>query len=161
MNTKTRNGLVAALAVVILGIVGLLMYKSAHAPESAPDTIPSENQTTEVPTAMSKQDRSKGSATTEPILSYEEALVVYKDRRIEFGPKCETNISAATFKNGTVLMLDNHSDEDRVFHLGSMGDVSIKAHGFKFVRFVTPLLPNGMAIDCAAHQNVAIITIQK
>ena len=94
-------------------------------------------------------------------LSYEQALAKYADARIQFDSACQATPSASTFRNGTLIMLDNRSADTRDIHLGSLGDISIKPWGFKLVQLSSSLLPNALAIDCGTNQNVSIITVQK
>ncbi len=94
-------------------------------------------------------------------LSYAQALQRYADKRIQFDTDCQAIPNRATFKNGTTIMLDNRSGQARTIHIGSLGDYSVKAWGFKIVTLSSGMLPNPAAVDCGTQENVAIITVQK
>lgn len=95
-------------------------------------------------------------------MSYQMALTTYANSRFQFDNACQATPNAATFVNGTKIMLDNRSATARTFHLGSMGNYSVKGYGFKIVQLsLTGLTANAIAVDCDANQNVAIITVQK
>jgi len=164
MDTKKNNTgvwvVVAVIVVIIVVLIARSYKRGAATPidQGAVTTVDDQNATAGV---TATEDVSKGSVTTAAPISYAKALVDYKDRRVQFGVMCETTPSASTFKNGTVIMLDNRAGEARTFHLGSMGDIAIKAWGFKLIKLSVAATPNALAIDCGSHQNAAIITVQK
>lgn len=111
----------------------------------------------------SAEDTSEGSVNKNAgavSISYAEALVKYKDTRIQLNNLCQATPNNVTFKNGTDIMIDNRSPVARSVKVGS--SFSIKAYGFKIVKLSSPAtLPTTWLVDCDAAQNVATILIQK
>ena len=92
-------------------------------------------------------------------ISYQNALVQYKDARIQLEGNCQASPDNSTFKNGANIMIDNRSDKTRTVKVGST--FTIKPWGFKIVNLYSPSLPATWYVDCDASQNVATILIQK
>ncbi|MEK7227921.1 MAG: hypothetical protein AAB681_01030, partial [Patescibacteria group bacterium] len=92
--------------------------------------------------------------------SYANALVKYKDRRIQFDDTCRAFPSTVTYKDNTGIMLDNRSAQTRIIKVGST--YTVKPYGFKII--VLPdiyLKSKTLLVDCGAAQNVATILIQE
>ncbi len=162
MKNKTLVWVVIVIvAVVIIGAIVHARHKSVS-DDAVNETQNSQNGDS----LMSTEDVSAGSVhaasgSTAPVLTYDQALAQYATRRIQFDTNCQATPGNATFKNGVTLMLDNRSAGNRTIHMGSFGDISIKAWGFKIVNLTSSMLPNAIAMDCNGSQNVAIITLQK
>ena len=92
-------------------------------------------------------------------MTYQQALTVYKDRRIQFDKVCQAIPNNVTFKNNTTVMLDNRADLTRTLNIG--GTVSIKPFGFKLLKLSSSTLPKTILVDCGNGQNVATILLQK
>lgn len=108
------------------------------------------------------EDISEGSVNkTVPAaaLSYQQALVKYKDARIQLDKTCQAIPNNVTYKNGASIMLDNRSGVARTVKLGST--FSIKAWGFKIVKLSAATVPATWLMDCDKSQNVATVLIQK
>src|SRR5690349_2391661 len=82
----------------------------------------------------STEDTTEGSVNpaSAPALTYQQALLKYKDARIQLDKSCQAHPSQVTYKNGTSVMLDNRANVARTVKLGST--FSIKAYGFKIVK---------------------------
>ena len=92
-------------------------------------------------------------------LSYEEALLKYKDNRIQLDKGCQAIPNTITYKNGTSIMIDNRTSADRIVKVGS--SYPIKGYDFKIIKLSSETLPMTWLVDCDNSQNVASILIQK
>ena len=174
MNNNENNGgwwfaftVLLVLCLIIAGVKhhkGVVAMQAMQQGQSSAAMMDNGDQTASA-AAMSTEDVSTGDVNAAnpgaAPLAYDQAIVKYADSRIQFDQSCKATPSQATYKNGTLVMLDNRSNMSRDIHLGSLGDVTIKAWGFKIVNLTSSLLPNDMAIDCGSQQNVAIVSIQK
>ena len=93
------------------------------------------------------------------VLSYAEALVLYKDKRIQLDSICQASPANPTYKNNTKIMIDNRSDQTRTVKVGST--MTIKPWNFRIVNLSSSTLPTTWLVDCDKSQNVASILIQK
>ena len=93
------------------------------------------------------------------VLTYQEALSIYKDRRIQLDERCQATPFNITYKNGTEIMIDNRSGFDRTINLG--GVFTIEKYGFKIVKLYSDVLPKTLLLDCDSQENPAEIIIQK
>ncbi|TSC78089.1 MAG: hypothetical protein G01um101424_223 [Parcubacteria group bacterium Gr01-1014_24] len=92
-------------------------------------------------------------------ISYAQALVKYKDARLQLDQECRATPANVTYKNNTNIMIDNRAPISRAVKVGSV--FSIKAYGFKIVKLSSLTLPATWYVDCDKSQNVAAILIQK
>lgn len=90
---------------------------------------------------------------------YAEALVKYKDARLQLDQSCRPTPAKMTFKNNSMLMVDNRSSEARVMNIGQ--EFTIKGYGFKIIKLSSSETPVVFSVDCGEHKNVATISIQK
>jgi hypothetical protein len=154
MENKNNKYLLAGL-VVLLIIIAIFWYvKSNSTPVVAP--------TTEDVVTDSTEDVSAGSVnvTTGGVsLSYQQALLKYKDARLQLDKNCQASPDKMTFKNGAYMMVDNRSSASRTVKVGSV--FPIKAYGFKIIKLSSSALPATWYVDCGSSQNVATVTIQK
>ncbi len=148
MKNKTVIELVVVL--VLVGF-GLWTLKNNSAPS---DTNTDANQV--VDTSTNAGNTNAGAVAP---ISYTDALVKYKDSRIQLDTNCQANPNNVTYKNNSYIMIDNRSSADRAVKLGST--FSIKAWGFKIVKLSSANLPATWYLDCGNSQNVATVLIQK
>lgn len=151
---KSDHKLFLELAVVLLLVVFGFWSLNKNS-----DKVVSENDNTEV---ASTEDVSEGSVhvgAPAPSISYSEALLKYKDARIQLDKICQANPNNVTYKNNTSIMIDNRAPVARTVKVGST--FTIKAWGFKIVKLYSPTLPATWYVDCDKSQNVATILIQK
>lgn len=92
-------------------------------------------------------------------ISYADALVKYKDFRIQLDQSCQARPNNVTYKNNTFIMIDNRASVSRVVKVGST--FSLKGYGFKILKLSSAILPATWYVDCDKSQNVATILIQK
>ncbi len=152
------------IGIIVLALVIFLIVRNGKNTSVAPEETTQDNSSALTAGVVPTEDLTAGSvhvSTPTAALSYSQALALYKDRRIQFNTGCQAIPNNATYKNNTDLMLDNRSPNTRTLHLGFMGDVTIKAWGFKIVMFSSATLPRAVIIDCGQLQNVATISLQK
>ncbi len=150
----SNKKVIVELAVVLI-LVGFGLWTLNKNPSSPSDSNVNANQTV-------TEDTSSGSVNaTNPTasISYQNALVQYKDARIQLDKNCQATPNNMTFKNGTNIMIDNRSEKIRTIKVGSV--FSIKPYGFKIVRLSSSTLPATWYVDCDKSQNVATLIIQK
>jgi len=121
--------------------------------------------------AIVAEDTTEGAEDTTPVttpvavsvpaasMSYQQALLAYKDRRIQIDKNCQAIPNNVTYKNGTSIMIDNRAPVAR--NLNINGAVSIKGYGFKIIKLSSATLPKTILVDCGQGQNVATILLQK
>ncbi len=91
--------------------------------------------------------------------SYTQALVAYKDARIQLDSDCRAIPSKVTYKNGTSIMVDNRAAVARTVTVGST--FSIPAYDYKIVKLSSAVLPVTWNVNCDQRVKVASILIQK
>ena len=158
-NKKTVWWVLGILVVLVIIFIAVRSHN-----RNAENAVPAD-QSGDTTALTPTEDLSAGSArsTENPLvpLTYQQALAQYGTYRIEFDSVCQAKPANITWKNNTTVMLDNRSALARNIHLGFMGDVSVKAWGFKIVTLSTTKVPNTMLVDCGTKQNVATILLQK
>lgn len=141
---------VGVVLVVVLGFWYWSMNKSS---------VPVVEESTVVDSVEDTTAGSVNTGSTAASISYTNALVKYKDARLQLDKNCQASPDQMTFKNGASVMVDNRAAVDRVVKLGSV--FTIKAYGFKIVKLSSSTLPAKWYVDCDKSQNVSTITIQK
>ena len=94
-----------------------------------------------------------------PSISYADALVKYKDARIQIDALCQAFPNNVTYKNGTSIMIDNRSAINHTLKIGST--YTVDAYKFKIIKLTSNNLPETLLVDCDQYQNVATILVQK
>jgi len=161
---KGMNKVWAVVGVVLLILIIILVVKTKNPSEEvAVNGAPgASNDALEV-----TEDISAGSvnlpdfkSTVPPVsYTYAEALVKFKDKRIQIDESCQAMPRAMTFKNNTNIMIDNRGKIGRRVKIGEV--INVKAWGFKIINISSATLPATWLVDCDASQNVATILIQK
>lgn len=153
--------IVVGVIVILLAVFFIARNRKVIAPAETNDDS---SVTASGNTPAEVEDVSTGSvhSTVATRVAYENALTLYKGSILQFDSMCAANPSNATWKNGTLIMLDNRSAVARTIHMGSMGNFPVSAWGFKIIKLsLTGIPTNAIAVDCDAHQNVALVTVQK
>ena len=114
-------------------------------------------------TAEGSQDTSGGTPPT-TLLSYNKALQIYKDKRIQLSMLannyCSVIPNNVVFRKGTDVMFDNRANKSMTFSLDGV-KYTIKAYGFRIITLTTEAkLPHKVSLDCASGQNNATITLE-
>ncbi len=161
---KNKNlwlGVAAALVVVLLIIILTnKKNKDAEAPvENAEvvDTAATEQAEVAKPTRRSPSTKQTAPAVKK--MTYAEALVKYKDFRLQFDTECRAVPNNVTYKDGTEIMIDNRSGANRNFVVGSL--FTVAPYDFKIVKVSSNVLPYTYLVDCGDKQNVATILLQR
>ena len=151
------------IVVILVVVVGLIFWANNS---SAPAPVPvAQNNPVVAPVVepTPTEDVSAGSVDvgTPVTISYADALIKYKNARIQLDQDCQANAQnqKMTFKNNSLLMIDNRASVDRSIHLGSV--FPIKAYSFKIVKLYSAKLPVTWLLDCGTRQNVATVVIEK
>ena len=152
-NNNNKNVLlfVGLLAVLAVTFFVFKYYKNqvvGNSEQIAPKITVDTNNNTPPP----YKDKAK-------VLSYNEALALYKDKSLQLGADCQATPNVLNFRNRTLIMVDNRSDKVRTIKVGKV--VTIKPWGFTFVQLSSSKLPITWLVDCDSLQNVASINIQK
>lgn len=160
---KRSKKLYMILGSVLIILVVANIYKILHKKTVAISAPETSRVFTDVD---GSEDVSSGSIDAPQVghstirISYQEALVKYKDSKIEFGKGlCNANPSKSTFANGEVVMLDNKSPEERVINIDNT--YKVIGYGFKLVRLTSPRLPIVYKVNCSGQENVAQIELKK
>jgi hypothetical protein len=153
---KNKNTILAIVGLVIIAVIVLMVVKNNKKPvevtEIPTDSVEQvDDTTTEVGAVVIKPKTNS--------ISYQQALVKYKDHRIQLGQDCQATPTSVTYKNGTSIMIDNRSNVARTVKVGS--NYTINAWSFKVVNLTSSTLPATWLVDCGKQQNVATILIQK
>ena len=151
---KNKIIVIGGIVVVVLIVVFFVFSKKSEVAEegtmapvvTTPDATPAPVAGTPVRVA--------------PNLSYDKALIAYKDHRIQFDAKCQATPNTQTYKDLTGLMLDNRSDTARTITVGA--SYTIPAFGFKIIYLPdVSRQPRTILVDCGKQQNVATLLVQE
>ena len=159
MEKKSNNTWV--IAVIVLVLVAAVIFALTRKPETTPVVVEdgtSVQDDTEIESTLDTTGVTTGVAPVS--LSYANALVQYKDRRIQLDPTCQAHPNTITYKDNTGVMIDNRSSKTRTVKIGTT--FTIKPYGFKI--FVLPNIttaPRTILVDCDSSQNVATILVQE
>lgn len=152
---KNKNTILAIVGLVVIALIVLMVVKNNKKPvevtEIPTDSVEQVDETTEVGAVVIKPKTAS--------INYQQALIKYKDHRIQLGQNCQATPNNVTYKNGTSIMIDNRSSVARTVKVGS--SYTINAWSFKVINLTSSTLPATWLVDCGAQQNVATILIQK
>lgn len=160
---KENKNLVISIAIIVV-IIGLgLIFSKGKAGKDTGNDNKSED-TSYVDQALENKNTyvvTEPKTTPAPRLSYDDALVVYQDSRIQFGETCAASkFINSTVKNGTTLMIDNRSKDSKTFTVGSVAHF-VPAYDYTLVTLNYSNLPQTVYIDCGTQQNSATILVQE
>ena len=160
---KNKNLWLGIAAVLVVVLLIVILSKRGDKVEEIPmDTVAEGTEVvTEEPAVKPAPSRTPATKETAPApkISYAEALVKYKDFRLQFDTECRAVPNNVTYKNGTEIMIDNRSGANRKFVLGSA--FTVAPYDFKIVKVVSNVLPYTYLADCGDKQNVATILVQR
>lgn len=161
MNNGKNNTLWIILAVGVLIVAVTLFVMNKKDADDVAVEDGSDSEVVDRNDVDGVEDISEGSVNASSpavSLSYQQALVKYKDARIQLDKTCQASPDKMTFKNGTSIMIDNRAPVARTVKVGST--FSIKAYGFKIVKLSSDTIPATWLVDCDGSQNVSTILIQ-
>ena len=151
---KSRLNILIIVAVVIIVFVLVMVYQLR--PMQTGQNMGS-NQVENSPSAS--PSASPGPSASK--LSYDQALALYKNKRIQFDQSCVMVPNYVTFKKGVTIMLDNRASKQRIIALDNQ-KYSFPAYSFKIVTLsTTATLPHTISVDCGTGQNNGSIVLQK
>lgn len=165
MITMNKNKLIALVVILVIVASYLIWLNLSSVPILPPNENTDVGILPESPAGVGDlgiEDTSTGSVNASSpavTISYANALIKYKDARIQLNAACQTIPNNMTFKNGTNIMIDNRAPVALTVKVGSV--FTIKAYGFKIVKLSSATLPATWLVDCGTSQNVATILIQK
>ncbi len=159
MVTKNKSNEILTWGIIlIVAIVAVVVFNNWSGSPAQ-----NQQQATTTPTGT-QSSQTTGTTKTNPNLgpasiSYQDALALYSNARIQINTQCQATPTTVTFKNGSKIMIDNRSSIAHSIKVGST--FSLPAYGFKIVTLSSATLPATWLIDCDTHQNIATISIQK
>jgi len=163
MEEKNKN--IWMIAGIMLVVIAVIVFMSTQK-KDADDVLENENNVAQEEVVVEENvageldtTPDKDVATSPAVsLSYEQALLKYKDARLQLDKTCQASPDKMTFKNGTSIMIDNRAPVSRTVKVGST--YNIKAYGFKIITLSASTFPTNLLVDCDKSQNVATIIVQ-
>ncbi|MFA7285761.1 MAG: hypothetical protein WC011_02860 [Candidatus Paceibacterota bacterium] len=163
MEEKNKN--IWMIGGIVLVVIAVIVFMSTQK-NDADDVLENENNIVQEEVVVEENvageldtTPDKDVATSPAVsLSYEQALIKYKDARLQLDKTCQASPDKMTFKNGTSIMLDNRAPVSRTVKVGST--YTIKAYGFKIIKLSASKLPVTYLVDCDKSQNVSTILLQ-
>jgi len=154
-------GAIALIAIAMLVVVNMKTSDNAVVVPEINDTSALNPNLSPSDVNKAIEDTSTGSvnAGASVTISYANALLKYKDARIQLTNVCQAFPQKAVYKNGTTIMIDNRAPVSRTIKVGSV--YTVKAYGFKLIKLSSAKLPATWLIDCDKSQNVATLMIEK
>lgn len=152
-----KKQIITIVSIIVLALLGsFLLYMMSYEP-----SINNQNNTQEENNQETQNNTAPSTNTGAPKLSYDQAIKIYAGKRLQFDQNCVVNPTSATFKKGTVIMLDNRASVNRTISLGNL-KYSVKAYDFALVTLTTTYpLPHTILVDCGTKQNAATINLQQ
>lgn len=143
--------MILVVALVAYGLWALKHNTATPAPVAVDNSqiVPTED------TSAGSIDTGVSAAT----ISYQNALIKYKNARLQIEQTCQASPDKMTFKNGAYLMIDNRSPVEHTVKVGAQ--YPIKGYGFKIIQLNSSTLPATWLVDCDQSQNVSSILIEK
>jgi hypothetical protein len=165
MENKNKNMFIGLIVLLVVVAAIVIWSMNTPAPVAVTDngstTNTATNSTTPAP-VDSTEDTTAGSTdigAPAASLSYTQALITYKNARLQIEANCQASPDKMTFKNNALMMVDNRSAIPHTVKVGTA--FPIKAFGFKIVKLSSATLPATWLVDCDKSQNVSSILIEK
>lgn len=160
---KNNNKIIwIILAVIVIVLVIILVKKSPSGDDMMGDTTNGSDTALEASEDVSEGSVNAPTSGSSPAvtIAYAEALVKYKDRRIQFNDACAATPNTVTYKDNTGIMLDNRSAQSRTIKVGTT--YTVKGYGFKIITLPDIYLKSStLLVDCDKQQNVATVLVQE
>ena len=157
------------VVVIVVALFGALYYYSKNINSQPAVQTQNKQQTTTSPQPASSTNptKTKPGATTkksaaptfEQPVTYDQAINIYGNNRIQFDPNCGVIPSYSNYLNNTKVMFDNRYEKGRWFYLDGKG-YYLEAYGFKIVTLYSKTLPYTVKIDCGTGKNNGQILLQ-
>lgn len=91
--------------------------------------------------------------------SYQDALVTYANRRMQFDQYCQAQPPRLALQRGLSVMLDNRSGDARTFAVGGVY-FTLPGYGWKIFTPYATTFPATIYVDCGSARNVGTIILQ-
>lgn len=160
---KENKSLVISIAIIVIIIaLGLVFSKGKDGDKNTNDNNTGDASFVDEALENQKPFVINKDPETPPVarLSYDDAVVKYASSRIQFGETCNATPFMSTYKNNTVIMIDNRSKESKTFMVGSVAHF-VPAYDYTLVTLAYSNLPQTVYIDCGKQLNVATILVQE
>jgi len=148
---KGENAIIILVIVAVLAVYGLWSMRN--------NPISTVNYNQPIPFVGYTNNNPINIINYMPTAGYEQALLEYKNARIQLDKNCQATPNYVTYKNDTNIMIDNRSAIARTVKVGSV--YTIEPYGFKIIKLLSPILPVTWFINCDNSPNVATILLQK
>ncbi|MDP3731123.1 MAG: hypothetical protein Q8R34_01360 [bacterium] len=160
---KKMTGKFMWVVVVIVAAVGVYLAmgdKVDQYTNNLDSILPdSQSKATPVPASSVKKKAVAPVTSTPSAQAYGQLVKEFEGRRIQFDQRCQPVPLAPTYKNGTVIMLDNRAPSARVITIGT-NQYSVAGYGYQIVTVSSPSLPNELSVGCNSSGNVGKILLQ-
>lgn len=155
-----KNKFYIAGGVAILVLVMLVVFLGSGDDKNSGEQAAVNEQITgeSTSTGTTSELQVKVPAPVEKKLTYEQALLVYADRRFQFNSLCQATPAQRVVKNGTEIMLDNRANVARSIYIDGVR-YSLGAYGFRIVKLSSNNLPHTAIIDCGTGKNSAKVIL--
>jgi len=159
---KSNQKLIWIIVIIVLIILGIVVATRDSADDSGLEeglTPTLTDKQTQQPSSTTGPGTTRKTPAPKPSLSYEAALVQYKNLRIQFDANCQASPSSFTINNGTNVMFDNRSGDARWISVGGVG-YEIAGYGFRIVYIKATTTPHTFPLGCGSAVNVGSILVQ-
>jgi hypothetical protein len=159
METQNKNLWIAIIVITVI-VVGIIAWSINKNLAVAPSVGVDENKDTALEANLGMNTgkvASTGSSLNN--ISYADALIKYKDARIQLNQICQATPNNVTYKNNTNIMIDNRSSVAHTVKIGTT--FNIKPWEFKIIKLSSATLPVTWLMDCDKSENIATILVQK
>jgi hypothetical protein len=155
MDTKNNKTIWIVAGLVVVALVIVYAFRSSP--------VITTNDTVVTPAVNEPVGTLDASYSSSPAMtiSYADALVKYKDRRIQFNTVCQAFPNTVTYNEDMGVMIDNRSPSVRGIMIDKL--YTIKPYGFIIVKLPNVTL-NGKktyGVDCDKQLNTATILVQE
>jgi len=165
MNNNNNKNMVWAVIVILVIVFGIIFFMKSSPKEGAmindADTnMPAGNGAVDGPESSIDVTGDVTSGVQQVSIAYADALIKYKDKRIQLDKICQATPNRVTYKDNIGIMIDNRSAQTRTVKVGAT--YTIKPWGFKII--VLPdvyLRSSTLLVDCDKSQNVATVLVQE
>lgn len=142
---------------VLIVVIAFLAIRYGSRPKETQEQTPIEIPKEEVSAPVYKPTKATSNEVSTPSLPYGEAVVKYKNSRIQFDQGCQAIPANQSFKVGTDIMLDNRSPKPATISIGSKVYL-VEAYGYQVVDLSTEGL---FMANCNGQKNVLTLSVQK
>src|SRR3989344_2802370 len=146
--TKRKSAWMAVLIFAAI-VAGFMLMNSRDQYAVQPTASPMPTPTAAKPTIK----KAPVSGAAQQTQAYSEVVQQYAGRHIQFDINCQAIPAQTTFKNGTVILLDNRSGDARNIRVGDVV-YSFPGYGYKTLTLVSSTLPKTLNLNCGSAVNV-------